>query len=122
VANGRTVSAAVSLVGKPTLSTKYALGNGASTTGWFNQPWAFPPTQSSLKNDLFSIPSSTSNVLGYGNGKGVFSYTVYGVVGNQTGPVIPSLPRIKVVAVPEPSLGLVGILLALCLKKSLRAR
>ena len=106
----------VSLTASPTLTTSYDPGNGASTTGWFNQPWAFPANlvQSGsiplMINDSWKVfgvsGNANANILGYGNYQGVFQYVVNGVTGNQVGAVVP-------VVVPEPS-SLILIALAAC--------
>jgi hypothetical protein len=98
---------------------------GAITPGWFTQPWSFPTTlvtetytdQSSIQQRMFytdgNAPTditanwkvfgvsgnANANLLGFGNYRSVFSYTVDGVVGTQVGAVIPY----GVSAVPEPA-------------------
>jgi len=115
-----TLTAVVSILGKPSLSTQYASGNGASSNGWFNKPWAFPSfLPSTAKNNLFTASVGTNpnaNVLGYGSGRGVFTYTANGVTGVQVGAIIPTTrfpltPMPMMVAVPEPSfVGCLGVL------------
>lgn len=91
----------------PSLATAGDAGNIASTTGYFNQPWAFPiELIASGSNALMTISNfktinqnsnANANKLGYGPGQAVFQYSANGIVGNQVGAVIP------VFAVPEPS-------------------
>jgi hypothetical protein len=103
------LSGAVSLTNTPTLATSG--GNIASDNGWFNQPWSFgavAPTVtqaqmfSTTAGQGFRAVSSVNNpaplnLLGYGNGVGMFLWLEGGVAGNQYGAVIP------VQAVPEPA-------------------
>lgn len=130
------IGGSISLTGTPTLSTSYDAGNGASSTGWFNQAWSFPyagdaagtgglikPSDlSSMTIGNFKVFGVTNhlnkNILGYGDNQGVFQYVINGVVGNQLGPVIPVTFTTPPPAVPEPSslmlaglgaLGLCGI-------------
>ena len=91
----------------PSLATSYDPGNGASTTGYFNQPWAFPidlvasgSTAVMSLTNFATIGQTTNaniNKLGFGNGRATFQYSANGITGNQVGAVIP------VTAVPEPS-------------------
>ncbi|MFM7243415.1 MAG: PEP-CTERM sorting domain-containing protein [Planctomycetaceae bacterium] len=91
----------------PSLATSGDPGNIASTTGYFNQPWAFPiELVASGSNGLMTISNFATigqttnaniNKLGYGVGRATFQYSANGIVGNQVGAVIP------VNAVPEPS-------------------
>jgi hypothetical protein len=114
------IAGTVSLVAVPTLATSYDPGNGAGgsspyatnplgqavTPGWFTQPWAFPTTLvnsgsvSSMIVDNWKVfgvsGNANANILGYGNYRSVFQYTVDGVVGNMVGALIP------VSVVPEP--------------------
>lgn len=109
------IGGTISLVRVATLASTYEAGNGAGsattpystnpaggavTGGWFTQPWAFPSdlvdaasvaTMTMDKWKVFGIASThlNKNVLGYGDFKGVFQYTVDGVTGNQVGAVIP---------------------------------
>jgi hypothetical protein len=127
------IAGTVSLTRTPTLATSYDPGNGAGsgsspystnplgesvTAGWFTQPWSFPSTlvnSGSISSmtvadwKVFGVSgNANANVLGYGNYRSVFQYTVDGVVGNQVGAVIP----VTVAPVPEPStmlLACVGI-------------
>jgi len=90
----------------PSLATTGDAGNIASTTGFFNQPWAFPlalvasgSTATMVLNNFKTIgqaANANSNILGYGSQQAVFQYSANGIVGNQVGAVIP-------VTVPEPS-------------------
>ena len=116
------IAGTVSLTRTPTLATSYDPGNGAGsgsspystnplgesvTAGWFTQPWSFPSTlvnSGSISSmtvadwKTFGISShANANVLGYGNFRSVFQYTVDGVVGHQVGAVIP------VTVAPSPS-------------------
>jgi len=104
----------------------YTLTSGTSSTtassgsGYFDVPWSFgtvAPTatggatwtealvDSSTSGQGFRsvttglTPGFTANYLGYGNGVGLFDYTVNGVTGKGLGAVIP----VQVQAVPEPS-------------------
>lgn len=130
------IGGAVSLTTSPTLSTTYDAGNGASSTGWFNQPWSFPyagdaagagglinaSALSSMTIGNFKVFGITThlnkNILGYGDFQGMFQYAINGVIGSQLGPVIPVTFTTPPTAVPEPSslmlaglaaLGLCGI-------------
>lgn len=95
----------------PSLATTYDAGNGASTTGYWNQPWAFPiamvssgSTAVMVINNFKTIgqgANANANKLGYGSQQAVFQYSANGIVGNQVGAVIP-------VTVPEPSTMAVG--------------
>jgi len=116
------VAGTVSLVRVPTLATAYDDGNGAGsasspyttnplgeaiTAGWFTQPWAFPDdlvlsgSVASMSTDNWKVfgvsGNANANILGYGNYRSTFQYTVDGVVGNQVGAVIPYS------VVPEPA-------------------
>jgi sulfatase modifying factor 1 len=100
---------AVSVTNTPTLATSG--GNIASDNGWFNKPWSFGAVAPSVTQaQMFSttagqgfraVASSSNpapvNLLGYGNGIGMFLWLEAGVAGNQYGPVIPIQP------VPEPA-------------------
>jgi len=83
---------------------------GASTNGFWNLPWAFPPdlvasgSVSALAPNFVGTGSNyfrtigqgsnlNANVLGYGSQQGVFQYTVNGITGNQVGAVIPVVPE-----------------------------
>lgn len=91
----------------PSLATTGDVGNIASTTGYWNQPWAFPidlvasgSTAVMTISDFKTIgqaSNANANILGYGSQQAVFQYSANGIVGNQVGAVIP------VNAVPEPS-------------------
>lgn len=95
----------------------------AITAGWFTQPWSFPegmvsetytdqfnvaqtmfypnggaPTDLTANWKVFGVSgNANANVLGFGNYRSTFQYTVDGVVGNQVGAVIPYS------TVPEPA-------------------
>jgi hypothetical protein len=109
------LAATVSLVNTPTLATTG--NNSASTDGSFNQPWSFGAIAPSLigsgltdgvfdgaSSSLYSTTSGVGfrsataggNLLGYGNGIGMFAYTPFG--GSASYGVI-----VPVQAVPEPS-------------------
>jgi len=91
----------------PALATTGDVGNIASTSGFWNQPWAFPlSTVASGSTAVMTInnfktigqnSNGNANVLGYGLGFSTFQYSASGIVGNQVGAVIP------VTSVPEPS-------------------
>lgn len=111
----------------PALATSGDAGNIASDNGFFNQPWAFPDDLVSLDSlatmtisDFMTVGQTTNaniNILGYGNGRATFQYSINGVGGNQVGPVIPVL-------VPEPSsigFALVGAGLVLRRRRSAKA-
>lgn len=95
----------------------------AITPGWFTQPWSFPEAMvSETYTDQFNVVqtmfypngnapadltanwkvfgvsgNANANVLGFGNYRSTFQYTVDGVTGNQVGAVIPYS------TVPEPA-------------------
>jgi len=137
------IAATVSLVRVPTLATNYAPGYGAGSgsspystnplgqavsPGWFTQPWAFPTTLvnsgsvSSMIVDNWKVfgvsGNANANVLGYGNYKSVFQYTIDGVVGNMVGAVIP--------VVPEPStyalLGAASLVIGVICRRNNKAK
>jgi len=91
----------------PSLATAGDVGNIASTTGYWNQPWAFPiDLVNSGSIGTMTLPNFktigqnsnlNANILGYGPGFATFQYSANGITGNQVGAVIP------VTAVPEPS-------------------
>lgn len=87
----------------PSLATSGDVGNIASTTGYFNQPWAFPielvasgstaiMTISNFKT-IGQGSNLNANILGYGSQQAVFQYSANGIVGNQVGAVIPVVPE-----------------------------
>lgn len=112
------LGASISLTNSPTLSTSG--GNTASTDGTFNVPWSFGAVAPSLINSQATLYSTTAgqgfrslasggNLLGYGNGIGMFAYTPYGAPfgpgATQTFSVL-----VPVQAVPEPAtLAMAGI-------------
>jgi hypothetical protein len=136
------IAATVSLVRSPTLATNYADGYGAASAspyatnplgqavspGWFTQPWAFPTTLvnsgsvSSMIVDNWKVfgvsGNANANVLGYGNYRSVFQYTIDGVVGNMVGAVIP--------VVPEPStyalLGAASLVIGVICRRNNKAK
>ena len=136
------IAATVSLVRVPTLATNYADGYGAASAspyatnplgqavspGWFTQPWAFPTTLvnsgsvSSMIVDNWKVfgvsGNANANVLGYGNYRSVFQYTIDGVVGNMVGAVIP--------VVPEPStyalLGAASLVIGVICRRNNKAK
>lgn len=91
----------------PSLATTGDVGNIASTTGFWDQPWAFPielvasgSTGVMTLSNFYTVGQTTNpniNKLGFGNGRATFQYSANGIVGNQVGAVIP------VTAVPEPT-------------------
>ena len=93
----------------PTLATTGDVGNIASTTGFWNQPWAFPPvlvasgsTAVMTVSNFATIGQLTNlniNTLGFGNGRSTFQYSANGIVGNQVGAVIPVVPEPSTVVV-----------------------
>lgn len=111
------IAGTVSLTRSPTLTTSYDPGNGAGGSspyatspdgnpvgaGWFTQPWAFPlgmvnsGSVASMSVDnwkTFGVSgNANANILGYGNYRSTFQYTVDGVVGNMVGAVIPVVPE-----------------------------
>ena len=103
------LAGAISLTNTPTLATSG--GNIASTDGWFNQPWSFGAVAPTVTQaQMFSTTAgqgfravasvnnpATLDLLGYGNGYGMFLWLEAGVTGNKYGAVIP------VQAVPEPA-------------------
>ena len=121
----------ISLTNSPALSTSG--GNTASTDGTFNVPWSFGAVAPSLINSQATLYSTTAgegfrslttggNLLGYGNGIGMFAYTPYG------SPFGPGATQafsvlVPVQAVPEPAtLALAGIGAAALLARYARRR
>jgi hypothetical protein len=112
------LGASISLTNGNTLNTSG--GNTASTDGTFNVPWSFGAVAPSLINSQATLYSTTAgqgfrsltsggNLLGYGNGIGMFAYTPYaapfGPGATQTFSVL-----VPVSAVPEPAtLAMAGI-------------
>jgi len=84
------VAGAISLTNNPTLATSGP--NSASTNGWFNRPWSFgslaAPRSLSITEAQRNFIAITSTDVGLGAGRGLFQYTVHGVVGSKYGPVI----------------------------------
>ena len=87
----------------PALATTGDVGNIASTTGFWDQPWAFPldlvasgSTSVMSLSNFYTVGQTTNpniNKLGYGNGRATFQYSANGIVGNQVGAVIPVVPE-----------------------------
>ena len=101
----------ISLTNGATLTTSGS--NSASTDGTFNLPWSFGAVAPSLINSQATLYSNVAgqgfrslttggNLLGYGNGIGMFAYTPYappfGPGATQTFSVL-----VPVQAVPEPA-------------------
>jgi sulfatase modifying factor 1 len=121
----------ISLLNTPSLATTG--DNIASTNGWFNLPWSFGAIGPGLTQSLMystldgqgfraiqsnNVPAPV-NLLGYGNGIGMFTLTAAGVAGNQYGAVIPIQP------VPEPStwvMAACGLVCAAWWRRKQRAR
>jgi hypothetical protein len=98
VASRNRLAATVSLVRSPTLATSGDAANIASTNGWFNLPWSFgnivnTDSLSAIEQANWIVATvqnnPNANVLGYGNCRGVFQYTIDGIQGNFVGPIIP---------------------------------
>jgi len=87
----------------PSLATSGDVGNIASTTGFWDSPWAFPlnmvasgSTAVMTLNNFYTVGQVTNpniNKLGFGNGRATFQYSANGIVGNQVGAVIPVVPE-----------------------------
>jgi hypothetical protein len=84
------LAGAVTLTNTPTLATSGP--TSASTNGWFNKPWSFgsvvAPKSLSIADAHRNFVSITTNDVGYGPGRGLFQYTVHGVVGSKYGTVV----------------------------------
>lgn len=129
------IAGTVSLVRSPTLATAYDAGNGAANgtspyatspdglpcvPGWFNQPWAFPldlvnsGSVSTMINENWKVfgvsGNANANVLGYGNYRSTFQYTVDGVVGNQVGALIPVVPEPSTYAILGAASLVIGVI------------
>jgi autotransporter-associated beta strand protein len=85
------LAGAVSLSRNPTLSTTGS--NAASTSGWLNRPWSFGQvvspgsvTAAAARQNFIALDTTTD--VGYGAGRGLFQYTINGVVGNFYGSVV----------------------------------
>lgn len=121
----------ISLTNGATLVTSGT--NSASTDGTFNLPWSFGAVAPSLINSQATLYSTTAgqgfrsltsggNLLGYGNGIGMFAYTPYaaplGPGATQTFSVL-----VPVQAVPEPAtLAMAGVGTAALLARYARRR
>jgi hypothetical protein len=84
------LAGAVTLINTPTLATSGP--NSASTNGWFNKPWSFgsviAPRSLTAAEAQRNFIGVTTTDLGQGPGRGMFHYTVNGVIGNQYGRLI----------------------------------
>jgi hypothetical protein len=85
------LAGAVSISKSPTLATSGAYS--ASNTGWLNRPWSFgtvvaPGSLSAATARQNFIALNTKADIGYGVGRGMFQYTVSGVVGDFYGAVV----------------------------------
>jgi hypothetical protein len=122
----------ISLTGNTTTLTTSG-SNTASTDGTFNLPWSFGAVAPSLINSQATLYSTTAgqgfrslttggNLLGYGNGIGMFAYTPYG------SPFGPGATQafsvlVPVMAVPEPAtLAMAGLGTAALLARYARRR
>jgi hypothetical protein len=102
----------------PSLATSGDPGNIASTTGFWDQPWAFPielvasgSTGAMTLSDFYTVGQVTNpniNKLGFGNGRATFQYSANGIVGNQVGAVIPVVPEPSAIALAAIGLGVAG--------------
>jgi len=125
------IGASVSLTNGNTLSTSG--GNTASTDGTFNVPWSFGAVAPSLINSQATLYSnvagqgfrsvtSAGNLLGYGNGIGMFLYTPYAAPFGPGATTSYSV-LVPVQAVPEPAtLAMAGIGAAALLARHARRR
>ena len=104
----------------PSLATSGDVGNIASTTGFWDQPWAFPielvasgSTGAMTLSNFYTVGQTTNpniNKLGFGNGRATFQYSANGIVGNQVGAVIPVVPEPTTMALAAIGLGIAGTL------------
>jgi hypothetical protein len=104
----------------PSLATTGDVGNIASTTGFWDQPWAFPielvasgSTAVMSLTNFYTVGQTTNpniNKLGFGNGRSTFQYSADGIVGNQVGAVIPVVPEPSTMALAAIGLGVAGSL------------
>ena len=81
----------INLGNTPSLTTTGA--NSASTNGWFNKPWSFgavvaPNALSIAEAERNFISNTTTTDIGYGQGRDLFQYAEFGVVGNHYGRVV----------------------------------
>jgi hypothetical protein len=104
----------------PSLATAGDVGNIASTSGYWNQPWAFPldlvasgstgvMTISNFKT-IGQNSNANANILGYGLGFSTFQYSANGITGNQVGAVIPVVPEPSTVVLASVGLAVAGSL------------
>ena len=104
----------------PSLATSGDVGNIASTTGFWDSPWAFPielvasgSTGAMTLSNFYTVGQTTNpniNKLGFGNGRATFQYSANGIVGNQVGAVIPVVPEPTTMALAAIGLGIAGTL------------
>jgi hypothetical protein len=104
----------------PSLATTGDVGNIASTTGFWDQPWAFPielvrsgSTAVMTLNNFYTVGQVTNpniNKLGFGNGRSTFQYSANGIVGNQVGAVIPVVPEPSTYAILGASSLAIGLI------------
>ena len=104
----------------PSLATSGDVGNIASTTGFWDSPWAFPielvasgSTDAMTLSNFYTVGQLTNpniNKLGFGNGRATFQYSANGIVGNQVGAVIPVVPEPTTMALAAIGLGIAGTL------------
>lgn len=104
----------------PSLATSGDVGNIASTTGFWDSPWAFPielvasgSTGVMTLSNFYTVGQTTNpniNKLGFGNGRATFQYSANGIVGNQVGAVIPVVPEPTTMALAAIGLGIAGTL------------
>lgn len=84
------LAGAITLTNTPTLATSGP--NSASTNGWFNKPWSFgsviAPGSLTVAEAQRNFVSITTTDAGLGPGRGLFQYTVHGVIGSRYGSVV----------------------------------
>jgi len=112
----------------PSLATSGDPGNIASTTGFWDQPWAFPlnmvasgSTAIMVNTNFYTVGQVTNaniNKLGFGNGRSTFQYSADGIVGNQVGAVIPVVPEPSTYAILGASSLAIGLI---CRRRSGRS-
>jgi hypothetical protein len=104
----------------PSLATSGDVGNIASTTGFWDSPWAFPielvasgSTGAMTLSNFYTVGQTTNpniNKLGFGNGRATFQYSANGIVGNQVGAVIPVVPEPSTYAILGASSLAIGLI------------